>query len=79
MRFKINFTNDSFEKAWDELEMLGPQLMGDMTIASGRTVESKRFIVVVLEEIEDTVALMRTLRNMAENGIGWKMTATSRE
>lgn len=73
MKFEIAVTNNSFDKVWTGLEMLGPKLMGDMTIASGRTADSERFIVVILEEIDDTPSLMKNLVEMANNGIHWSL------
>ncbi len=72
MIFEINFTNEiSFEKGWTELEMLCSQLMGDMKLAKGVA----HFAIVELEEIDDTVALMKTLKEMANKNIHWQLTA----
>lgn len=73
MKFVLAVNDDSFDKAWTELEMLAPQLIDDMTIASGRTVDSKRFIVVVIKEIDDTSSLMKTLVEMTKKGIHWSL------
>lgn len=76
MRFEINFKNRiSFEKGWTELEMLASQLMGDMKLTKGSSVFAGEFAVVELEELADTVALMKTLKEMANKEIHWQLNA----
>lgn len=72
MRFEINFTNrTSSEKGWAELEMLSTQLMGGMTFTKGTSGMGDEIVIVNLEKIDDTVALMKTLKEMANKGIRW--------
>lgn len=76
MVFEINFTNKtSFEKGWTELEMLASQLMGDMKLTKGISGITGEFAVVELEEIDDTIALMKTLKEMANKEIHWCLNA----
>ena len=76
MRFEIFFTNKtSFEKGWTELEMLASQLMGDMKLTKGISGITGEFAVVELEELADTVALMKTLKEMANKDIHWQLNA----
>lgn len=76
MRFEINFKNKaSFEKGWTELEMLASQLMGDMKLTKGNSFFSGEFAVVELEEIGVTIALMKTLKEMANKDIHWCLNA----
>lgn len=76
MRFEINFTNKtSFEKGWTELEMLASQMMGDMKLTKGTSISAGEFAVVELEELADTVALMKTLKEMANKDIHWQLNA----
>lgn len=76
MVFEINFTNTtSFEKGWTELEMLASQLMGDMKLTKGISGITGEFAVVELEEIDDTIALMKTLKEMANKDIHWCLNA----
>ena len=76
MTFEINFTNKtSFEKGWTELEMLSSQLMGDMKLIKGISGITGEFAVVELVEIDDTIALMKTLKEMANKDIHWCLNA----
>lgn len=76
MRYQIYFTNKtSFEKGWTELEMLASQLMGDMKLTKGISGITGEFAVVELEELADTVALMKTLREMSNKDIHWQLNA----
>lgn len=76
MRYQIYFTNKtSFEKGWSELEMLSSQLMGDMKLTKGISGITGEFAVVELEEIDDTIALMKTLKEMANKDIHWLLNA----
>ncbi len=76
MRFEIYFTNKtSFEKGWTELEMFASQLMGDVKITKGVSGVTGEFAVVALEEIDDTVALMKTLKEMVNKDIHWQLNA----
>lgn len=76
MKYQIYFTNKTyFEKGWTELEMLSSQLIGDMTLAKGTSGPTCEFIVVVLEKIDDTIALMKTLKEMANKDIHWQLNA----
>lgn len=76
MVFEINFTNaTSFEKGWTELEMLASQLMGDMKLTKGTSGITCEFAAVELEEIDDTIALMKTLKEMANKDIHWQLNA----
>lgn len=76
MRYQIYFTNKtSFEKGWTELEMLASQLMGDMKLTKGTSGITCDFAAVELEEIDDTIALMKTLKEMANKDIHWQLNA----
>lgn len=76
MKYQIYFTNKtSFEKGWTELEMLASQLMGDMKLTKGVSGVTGEFAVVELEEIDDTIALMKTLKEMANKDIHWQLNA----
>ena len=80
MRFDIYFTDKtSFEKGWTELEMLASQLMGDMKLIKGTSGVvsgvTGEFAVVELEELDDTIALMKTLKEMANKDIHWCLNA----
>lgn len=76
MRFIINFKNKaSFEKGWPELEMLSSQLMGDMILTKGNSLFTGEFAIVDLEDFDDTVALMKTLKEMANKEIHWQLNA----
>lgn len=76
MKYQIYFTNKtSFEKGWTELEMLASQLMGDMKLTKGISGVTGEFAVVELEEIDDTIALMKTLKEMANKDIHWCLNA----
>lgn len=73
MKFEIYVTNNSFDKVWAELEMLGQHMMGDMTLIKGQTISDELFITVHIEEIADTSSLMKTLNDMANKGIHWSL------
>ena len=77
MIFDIHFENQtSFEKGMFELDMLASQLMGDMRICRVYSVKRKiPSISVELEEIDDTIALMKTLKEMANKDIHWQLNA----
>lgn len=77
MRIEIYF-NDSLEKGLTELEKLSSSLIGNMKLSKSTVANGNlQFVSVELEELDDFVAVMQAMRDMAKNGDEWTMMVTS--
>lgn len=73
MKFELVVTDDYYDKVWTELEMIGQHSIGGMTLIKGRTIRDELFIIVYIDEIDDTPSFMKTLNDMANKGIHWSL------
>lgn len=72
MKFEIAVTDDYYDKVWAELKELERQLCPDMTVENGAS-SIANSIIVSLVDMNDTIALMKTLVDMANKGIHWSL------
>lgn len=72
MKFELVVTDDYYDKVWAELKELERQLCPDMTVENGTSCIANSIIVNLVDR-NDTMALMKTLVEMANNGIHWSL------